>query len=234
VRRWRLVAVHPGGWWFDLVLLAGFAALTVALARGHLLGVDQAVADWADAHRPTWSYWVARVFNHLGNGGSVLMPIAILLAGAVAWRRRSVRPLVLFAVTFVLLYATVGPLKILFDRAAPRFAADNRTVLFNELASGDKALSYPSGHVANSLVWYAAIALLAAALLRELDRPPLSRAALLAIRVLPVAIVFCTTTYLSWHWLTDSIAGLLLGLPLARLLTRIPWDEIPLPSRWAR
>jgi membrane-associated phospholipid phosphatase len=212
-------------------------ALTVALARGQLLGLDQAAADWADAHRPTALFWIARVLNLLGNGGAVLMPIAIVLAGTVAWRRRSVRPLVVFAATFVLLYATIGPLKIIFDRAAPAFAADNRTVLFNEVASGRYAMSYPSGHVANSLVWYAAIALLASALLRSLDRPPLSRTAVLAIRVLPVAIVFCTTTYLSWHWITDSIAGLLLGLPLARLLMRVPWDEVPLPplpDGWSR
>lgn len=30
-------AVRPAGWWFDAVLLAGFAALTAALAAGLLL-----------------------------------------------------------------------------------------------------------------------------------------------------------------------------------------------------
>ena len=45
----------------------------------------------------------------------------------------------------------------------------------------------------------------------------------------PPAIVFCTTTYLSFHWITDSVAGLFLGLILTRLMARVPWDTLPLP-----
>jgi membrane-associated phospholipid phosphatase len=229
-RSWTLRPVRPGGWWFDALLVAGFVVLTVALARGHLLGVDQAIADWTGDHRPGPLYWTARVLNYLGQGGQVLMPLALLLTGAVAWRARSVRPVLVFAAAFVLTYVTIGPLKVFFDRAAPRFAPANRTELFNDLAAGRFAMSYPSGHVANALVWYAAIALLTTALLRSLGRPPLSRAAVMAIRVVPPAVVFCTTTYLAFHWITDSVAGLLLGLPLARLLTRIPYDDVPLPT----
>ena len=94
-------------------------------------------------------------------------------------------------------------------------------------------MSYPSGHVANALVWYGVIALLAGALLPA----GLSTRALLALRVLPPVIVFCTTTYLSFHWITDSIAGLFLGLVLTRLMARVPWDTLPLPrlkSGWDR
>ena len=227
--RW-LLPVRPSGWWFDLVLLAGFAALSWALARGHLLTLDQDVADWADAHRPTPLHRTARVLNYLGQGGQVLMPLTIILAAALAWRRRSVRPLLVLAAAFTLTLVTIGPMKVFFDRAAPRFRPSNRTELFNELASGRLAVSYPSGHVVNALVWYAAIAMLATALLRALDRPPLRPAAGTAIRVVPPVVVFCTTTYLAYHWITDSVAGLLLGLVLARLLARIPFDTVPLPA----
>lgn len=51
------------------------------------------------------------------------------------------------------------------------------------------------------------------------------------IRVVPPLVVLTTTTYLGWHWLTDSVAGLLLGLLLDRLLHRVPWDGLPLPGR---
>jgi membrane-associated phospholipid phosphatase len=44
-----------------------------------------------------------------------------------------------------------------------------------------------------------------------------------------VVIVFCTTIYTGFHWLTDSVAGALLGLVLARLIERVPWDSVPLP-----
>jgi membrane-associated phospholipid phosphatase len=216
---------RPRSWWPDLAFLAGFVVLTVLLATGHLLSFDAAVSDWADDHRPAPLYWLARVLNYLGQGGQVLMPVAILLAGAVAWRARSVRPLIVFAAAFVLTYVTIGPLKIWLQRAAPRFEGPDRTHLFNDAAVGPLGMSYPSGHVANALVWYGVIALLAGALLRS----GLSTRATLALRILPPVIVFGTTTYLSFHWITDSIAGLFLGLVLTRLMARVPWDTLPLP-----
>ena len=56
-----------------------------------------------------------------------------------------------------------------------------------------------------------------------------------AVRVLPVVILFVTTVYTGFHWLTDSIAGVLLGLFLARLIERVPWERvIPTPRPAAR
>jgi membrane-associated phospholipid phosphatase len=219
-------------WWIDLALVAAFAALTVALIDGHLLGVDQRVADWAFVHQPAPIYWTARVLNYLGQGGQLLMPVSIVLTAWVARRTRSVRAVFPFAAGFLLTYVTIGPLKIWAGRAAPAFDGPDKTVMFNPYASGAKAMSYPSGHMGNSLVWYAVIALLVATLL---GRPLTGRESLL-IRVLPVAILFCTTIYTGFHWLTDSIAGVLLGLFLVRLIDRIPWDSIPLPALkgWSR
>jgi membrane-associated phospholipid phosphatase len=182
------------------------------------------VADWADEHRPAPLYWAARVLNYLGQGGQVLMPVSVLLAGMLAWRRRSVRPLVVFAGAFLLTLLTIGPLKVWCQRAAPRFEGPDRTHLFNEAAIGNLGMSYPSGHVANAFVWYGVIALLLAGLRGGLDPRVYA-----ALRVAPPAVVFVTTTYLSFHWITDSIAGLFLGLVLTRLMARVPWDTAPLP-----
>jgi len=204
------------GWWFDLVLVAGFAALTWALAEGHLLTLDQRVADWALTHQPAPVYWTARVLNYLGQGGQVLMPVALILTGVLAYRTRSWRAVLPFVAAFVLTYITIGPLKIWADRAAPRFDGPLAVEMFNPYASGAKAMSYPSGHMGNSVVWYAVIAMLISALLSR----PLSRREAFAARVLPVMILFCTTVYTGFHWLTDSIAGVLLGLVLARLISR--------------
>jgi membrane-associated phospholipid phosphatase len=218
------------GWWFDLVLVAGFVALTVALTRGHLLDLDQRVAAWALSHQPAVPYGTARVLNYLGQGGQVLMPAALILTGLLAYRTRSVRAVLPFAAAFLLLYLTIGPLKIWADRAAPRFTGPDKTIMFNPYAEGATAMSYPSGHLGNSLVWYAVLALLAVALLHR----PLRRGETVALRVLPVAIVFVTTVYTGFHWLTDSVAGLLLGVVLARLIERVPFDDLPLPRRLAR
>ncbi|WP_328462890.1 phosphatase PAP2 family protein [Actinoplanes sp. NBC_00393] len=218
-------------WWPDQLALAGFAALSLILAKGWLLGFDQAVADWAFANQPDPAYWTARVLNYLGQGGQVLMPVALILTGILYYRTRSIRALFPFAAAFILTYLTIGPAKIFFDRAAPAFDGPDKTILFNPHASGIYAMSYPSGHMGNVLVWYAVFAILLTALLRR----PLTRREWLALRVAPVVIVFATTVYLGYHWVTDSVAGVLLGLVLARLLERIPWDALPLPSRgWSR
>ncbi|MFI6075045.1 phosphatase PAP2 family protein [Actinoplanes sp. NPDC051343] len=218
-------------WWLiDLLLVAAFAALTAVLINGHLLVWDQQVADWAFAHQPAPIYWTARVLNYLGQGGQLLMPVSIILTAWLTWRTRSVRAIFPFVAAFLLTYITIGPLKIWADRAAPRFQGPDKTEMFNPHATGAAAMSYPSGHMGNSLVWYGVIALLVATLLGR----PLTGREWFLIRVLPVAILFATTIYTGFHWLTDSIAGVLLGLFLTRLIDRIPWDSIPLGflPRW--
>lgn len=220
----KLRPVRPAGWWYDLLLLAALTALTVALAREHLLGTDLAVRDWVDGHRPAPAYWTARVLNYLGQGGQVLTPLATLLAGLLAWRLRSLRPLLVVAAVFLLAGFTIGPLKYLLDRGYPHnWELRHPERLFSDPAQGT---AYPSGHVANTIVWFGVIVLLGQALLRAYGRPPLERAATGAIRALPPAIVFCSTTYLGFHWITDSVAGLLLGLLLDRLVSRVPWDGL--------
>ncbi|GAA1598330.1 phosphatase PAP2 family protein [Actinoplanes couchii] len=210
-------------WWPDLLALAAFAALSVALARGQLLALDQRVADWALADQSSPFYWTARVLNYLGQGAQVLMPVALILT-FLLWRRtRSLRAVLPFVAAFFLTMATIGPAKIFFDRAAPRFKGPDPVIMFNPDAAGDLARSYPSGHVGNSFVWYAVIALLLAAVLNR----TLSLREKFLVRVLPVTIVLITTVYTGFHWLTDSIAALFLGFVLARLLERIPWDRIP-------
>ncbi|GAA2696666.1 phosphatase PAP2 family protein [Actinoplanes palleronii] len=213
-------------WWPDLLLLAGLAALTVALVQGHLLTLDQRVADWALTHQPAVPYWTARVLNYLGQGGQVLTPIALILTGLLVYRTRSVRAALPFVAAYVVTYLTIGPMKIYFDRAAPRYDGPFKVEMFNPVASGTDSRSFPSGHMGNALVWYTVLAILAAALLRR----TLTRWEWFALRVLPVVILFVTTVYTGFHWFTDSVAGLLLGVVLARLLIRLPWDRIPLPD----
>ncbi|MFD0820011.1 phosphatase PAP2 family protein, partial [Micromonospora zhanjiangensis] len=236
-RQTRPRPVRPAGWWYDLLLIALLAALTYALSRGQLLGLDRTVSGWAEGHRPTWAYWAARGFNLLGQGGWLLMPVAGALGGLLAWRIRSVRPALVFGAALVVLYLTVGPLKLWTDRAAPSATSHEPYLpqaeavqIFNDLPPGTYSQSYPSGHVANALVWYGVIALLLTALLRAYGRPGLPVAAYRAIRVLPPAILIFTTTYLNFHWFTDGVAGLLVGLILRRLLDRVPWDDLPLPT----
>ncbi|MFJ6195989.1 phosphatase PAP2 family protein [Micromonospora sp. NPDC092111] len=232
--RWR--PVRPAGWGYDGLLLAALVGLTVALATDHLFGIDRAVADWADAHRPTAAYWIARALNLLGQGTPLTL-LAAALGVLLAVRLRSVRPVLPPVVAFGLTYLTIGPLKVWTARPAPSasvkppFLPPEQTLpLFQHDLPVGYAQSYPSGHVANALVWYGVIALLLAPLLGTVGRR-MPRLLVTAVRVAPPLVVLTTTTYLGWHWLTDSVAGLLLGLLLDRLLRRVPWDDVPLPGR---
>jgi membrane-associated phospholipid phosphatase len=201
--------------WIDALLVAGFVGLTFALERGVLLGVDVAVRDWTDAHRPPVLFWTAWILNYLGQG-TPLSLLVLLLAAWLGWRRHTVRPLLPVGLAFVLAFFTAAPVKLITDRAAPHLPAD---VMHRErFHSG--GLEYPSGHVVNSIVWYWVLALLAS--------PFLAPAAQWAIRAIPPAIVAVVTTYIGYHWFTDSLAGALLGVFLNRLLRRVDWDSMPL------
>jgi membrane-associated phospholipid phosphatase len=220
-----------GGWWVDGLLLAGFVGLTLALANGWLLDADLAVRDWVDAHRPAPAYWTARALNMLGQGGLVLLPLSALLGLAVMWRHRVLWPVLPVASALLLTGVTIGPLKYWLDRGYPHnWALPHPEELFSDPVGGT---AYPSGHVANAIVWYGVMALFLRALAAVPDR------AILAVRLVPPVVVFCVTTYLGFHWLTDSIAGLLLGLSLDRLLVRARWADPPwvhqrLPEWWGR
>jgi hypothetical protein len=77
--------------------------------------------------------------------------------------------------------------------------------------------------VVNSIVWYGVYAILLGPLVTGFWRG--------LVRFGAPALVLCTTTYLTWHWVTDGIGAILIGLFLDRLMRRVPWDHIPLGNR---
>ncbi|HEU5108969.1 MAG TPA: phosphatase PAP2 family protein [Micromonosporaceae bacterium] len=212
------------GWWVETWLFAGFVALTGALALGALPDLDLAVRDWVLAHRwePLWH--LARSLNHVGSA-NLLAAVCLVLAVPLAVRRRTPRPLLPVVAAYGLSYLVVGPLKVLFDRAAPRSPQPDAVELFGHPA-GD--LSYPSGHVVNAVIWYQVVVLLLDAWSQGWSRRGggapgggLPEAVRLSIRVAPPVVVSLTVTYLAFHWVTDVLAALALGVVLDRILTSL-------------
>jgi len=209
-------------WRLDLALAVAFAALTAALAGGAFLGWDVAIAGWCDAHRPTVLLWAARGGNWLAQG-TWLAVIALCLAAYLGWRRHSVRPILPVLAAELLSGVVVEALKLTFHRAAPHnedVAHPER--LFSQPHGG---LSYPSGHLVVAFVWYGMLALLLTGVVPALW--------LRVLRFAPPVILFVTTIYLGFHWFTDSIAGVFVGLLLYRLVVRVPWNAVPLGRRLA-
>jgi len=197
--------------------VAGFVAFTAVLATDHLLDIDLAVRDWADTHRLEPLRLVARVLNFVASA-NLLAPILFGLAGVLAVRSRTVRPMVLVLATFAASYAVVVPLKMLADRSAPHSVRTNAVELF----ANDIGWSYPSGHLVNAVIWYPLLILL----LERLLRRPLPDRVRRAVRVAPVLIAGMTVTYLGFHWLSDAVAGLILGFALDRTLRRLLWPRL--------
>jgi membrane-associated phospholipid phosphatase len=226
----------------DALLAAGslavFAGITAGLAAGGpLLDLDLAVHDWVVAHRPPAAEAGARVLNRLGQGGA-LLAICAVLAGWLGWRaircppsaptrsgtartlRTGLEPLLYVVAAAVLVVPTVLLLKRFTERGAPSsdLPAEQTVPLLGPLPPGEYAAGYPGGHAVNAVVWYGVLLLLVTALLRAYGRAQPSSPLRVAVRLVPPLVVLGTTTYLSFHWLTDSLAGLALGLAIDRLL----------------
>jgi membrane-associated phospholipid phosphatase len=207
---------------------AGFAALTAALAAGGaLLELDLSVQAWVAAHRPPAAEAVARVLNRLGQGGA-LLGICVALAGWLAlvrWRRaagwwETLRPPLYVLAAAVLVVPTVLGIKHLTERGAPSspLPAEQTVRLTGPLPPGEYAEGYPGGHAVNTVVWYGVLLALVVGLSRAYRWAEPPRPVRIAVRVVPPVVVLLTTTYLSFHWLTDSLAGLALGIAIDRVL----------------
>lgn len=208
--------------------VAMFGVVTAALAAGGwLVDVDLAVREWADGHRPAALETVGRVLNRLGQGGALLgisIGLACLL-GLIRWHRgkgwwRSLFPLLYVLAALALVYPIVRVGKELTARGAPNapWSPEQAVQLMGPQPPGEYAAGYPGGHAVNTIVWYGVLLVLLTALRHAYDRagPPASLQRGIRVAV-PVLVVVCNT-YLSFHWLTDNLAGLSLGIAIDRVL----------------
>lgn len=215
-----VLAPVPRGWWFDGLLAAAGVGLTAALVWWPpLLRVDLAVRDWCDQHRPPPVRTLMVVLDYLGQGGP-LTALTVLVSFWLAWRHRTIRPIIPAGLAPIVSTLLIVALKRWTSRGAPHHGSVR---LFNHVGWEE---FYPSGHVSNGIVYYGVLAMLLAPYLAA----PVRR----VLQWLPGVLVFIGTTYLGYHWLTDSIGGYLLGLLIIRFLLRVPWRTVPLPRRLDR
>jgi membrane-associated phospholipid phosphatase len=203
-------------------MVAGFAAVTAALLLEPVRRFDLAIRDLADANRTPGADVAAQWVNRLGSGG-ILAGTALVLALLLAWLRRSPWPVAPVIGAFLLTSIVIQPLKLIFHRAAPHSPLPDDVEV--RLFSQPDGLSYPSGHAVNTIVWYGVIALLLAAWLRPVARRWL--------RFAPPVLVGVANVYLGYHWVTDMLAGICLGILIDRAIARTPWPKVERPPRRA-
>jgi undecaprenyl-diphosphatase len=147
------------------------------------------------------------VFSYLGSI-EVTLVIAALIGVALF---RGLRLLAVLPVTFVLVGSA---LEIMFKQLvvspAPGKAFHHFPDFLPSLSHKISHYSFPSGHVVRATIAYGLVLYLAERW--ELFGRDSSR--LSPVLVLVIFFVGYATVYLGWHWLSDAIGGLALGLAL--------------------
>ena len=140
---------------------------------------------------------VAKIFNWLGLV-YVTLPVRIAIVGILALRRRWWH-LAAFAVAVVLSEVLIGTLKGIYDRARPPGSL--------VVTSG---ASFPSGHSVAATVTVVAAVI-------ALVPPGRARVAWGTAAAVFSVLMALSRAYLGAHWLSDALAGVLLGASCALL-----------------
>jgi membrane-associated phospholipid phosphatase len=187
----------------DTVVTATLAMATAALfvlmatqtGRDLIQPIDDAFLRWMVSFRTGWLTLVAKLLNLVGLT-YVMAPIRVGVAAFLAVRRRWWH-FAAFVSAIVVSEISIGTLKALYDR--PR--------ALGSLVETSGA-SFPSGHaVAASVTVVAAVI----ALVPEGSRRYRWGAAAVAFS----SLMGLSRAYLGAHWLSDAVAGVLLGTSIA-------------------
>jgi membrane-associated phospholipid phosphatase len=165
-----------------------FATLGSDVTEGDLAGIDQAVREFAQAHRSPTAYAFFETISALGS-----KPLFVAISVMVGWliSNRSKALALLLVACGILSRKFVHMLKGEFGVTRPPLA---------HLLS----LSFPSGHVAGS----AAVAVLLSYASWRLNR---WRRVVIPFCAALLALMAMSRVYLDKHWFSDTVGGLLVG-----------------------
>ena len=187
-RRSRLIAV---------LLSVSLAYVIVDIfVEGPLTQLDIRINDWNGQQAIPSLDQAAWAYDKVGQR-SVLVPVLLLIAGVFSKRHRTWRPVVLAAMSFLVLNVVVGAMKILIGRSQTE--TGDPSVL-----QGD--IIFPSGHSSNMVLTGGVIVYL---FLRYAKDPPLRRIA--AVWSVLTTLTILTSLYIGSHWLSDLVGGALVG-----------------------
>ena len=176
------------------------------LAQGRLTGLDHRIADWAWAANFRHGNLLRALTIYAGTMPGDPLGISVLVVpfvAGLAWWRRSWQPVLRFAVAFGLLLAVVWACKTAVGRTPPG--------TLGLVRAGGR--SYPSGHSAAAVVMSGLVAWLAV----DFGLPALCRRLLRALAVVAPLTTATGMVLLVYHWPTDVVAGLAVGVVVLRV-----------------
>jgi membrane-associated phospholipid phosphatase len=156
---------------------------------------DESVAEWGATNASDTSTRVLDLLTHLG--GTLWLLVIMVVIGVVDYvRNRNLNVLLYLVVIGVGIVLINNGLKLIVDRPRPDIAR----------LSGWSGTSFPSGHSAAAAACWAGIAMVVT---RHMTRG--WRIAATAVAAGLAVTVAATRVLLGVHWLTDVIAGVIVG-----------------------
>jgi membrane-associated phospholipid phosphatase len=147
------------------------------------------------------------LFSYLGSI-EVTLVIAALLGLALF---RGLRLLAVLPVAFILISSGLEFLgKTIVPSVSPGPAFQRFPEILPSFSQGPGHYSFPSGHVLRATIVYGLVLYLA----ERWDLFGRDSSRLSPVLVLVILFVAYAIVYLGWHWLSDALGGLLLGLTL--------------------
>ena len=186
------------------MLLGLFALVAASVELGWWDRLDHSVNDWAALPRKTLPWSAAKVVVDVATP-EVALPVTVAIGLLAAWRWGRWGIAGEAAIRVGLVVASVLLLKPLLAVPGP-----TRNPL------GDHGGAFPSGHTTSTVVCMAL-------LLAWFGRPR-SVTGRVAVNAVVVAVVAASVISLNYHYLSDVVGGLVLGLLIATL-------PLPLPRR---
>ena len=190
--------------------------------------VDRSAARWGADHATDTSTRVLEAITQLGST-RWLLAIMALVAIVVAIRQRHLAVAGYLALIGLGISALNSGLKFLVDRERPRVS----------LLTSFSGSSFPSGHSAAAAACWAGLALVLAK-----DWQRASRRMAAGGAILVAGAVAASRVLLGVHWLTDVVAGVVVGWSWFVLVTLVfggrllrfgePAERVERRSRWRR
>ncbi len=216
-----VVSIGRPPWWLLVTAVGVGIAVTVdVLSRGALermdLQVSEVVSDWD--LRNSAAYPLVWVVTQVGGRVTILVVLAGLV-GYLAWRRRTVVPVLRVLLALLLLTAVVYAIKWGTGRTAPAFPG---SFFFH-----DDGASFPSGHVANATLMWGVARWQAV----EWALPAGVQRTFWVLSVVGPVATGVAMVSLDFHWVTDAIVGAAVGIILLGVVHAL---DAPVLSRWVR
>ena len=198
------------------LLFAGFIVVTQQVyTYGPLVGYDKEINSQP---KPQFKGLAGFMLLRLDDLGARWLTSTVLLIAAafIAYKFKTKRPLILAAISLLLLHLIVGAVKLLLGRTKPRDG-------FDLLHAG--GMSYPSGHASNVVLGWGLLAYLIYRY-AKVDR---YQGRLASAAVVLISVVVCIVSLIRHtHWFTDLLGGVFVGSAL--LVTVIAIDRY-VPSK---